>query len=116
MLKQKAIQDIKDGKKVHYITLTSSTKEGTPKKILGIFDILSKIEMRKKGVNMLNINDLKKHFDDQSDDSRSTSLSGEDFMAVDMYKWLLVFIQAHPKDVILVDEFPIIPEKWKEGM
>ena len=109
VLKQKAIDAIKEGRKAFYITLTSADVKGNPKKVLGIFDILSKLEMLAKGVQMLDVNDLQKHFHDYS----NTDLSGsdQDFMAVDVYKWLSVFIQAHPKDTIMVDEFPIIGSK-----
>ena len=47
-------------------------------------------------------------------DEISDTASEEDFLSIDMYKHLHLFIQAHPNDVIMVDEFPILPITGKE--
>ena len=145
LLKQKAIDSASQGKRVYYISLTSATKGGSVRKTRGIFDLLTKREMRQKGVTMMNAQDLEKAFQKrlerqqldtfieaiktlfQSMDDRNTNLNSiveeeypsnitykhENFMKIDIYKYLISFLEEHRSDVIMVDEFPLFPKLFE---
>ena len=145
MLKQKAIDSASQGKRVYYVALTSSTKKGEVGKTRGIFDLLTKREMRQKGVTMMDAHDLKRAFQKrlawqqldtyieaiktlfESDEDRKTNLSSpaeeeypsnitykqEESMKIDIYKYLISFLEEHRNDVIMVDEFPIFPQLFE---
>ena len=116
-MKQKSIDSAVEGRTAYYITLTSSDGDGKVRKtkkgdvLLGVFDVLSKKELKDKGVQLLDVKDLRDYYENNF--NPDSPVSNEDFMEVDIYKHLILFVKKHPNDVIMVDEFPIIGTKSK---
>ena len=100
--KQKAIQidgDITDNKRVFYISLLGSDKEGKPNPFRYVFDIITKkFDFWQTNVQAKDVRDLCDHYE---------QTTNKDSSKTDVYSLCLEFIRGHPYSHFILDEVPI---------